>query len=84
MYKRQSCGTVNSATGGLADEAYLKIISDNKTLVKETVVVTINGSKMCIRDSVTSNGTCCIGIVEVRIDVDPLIEEVLHLSLIHI
>lgn len=37
-----SCGTVNSATGGLADEAFLKIISDNKNLIKEPVVVTIN------------------------------------------
>ena len=39
-----SCGTVNSATGGLADEAYLKIVSDNKTLIDEPVVVTINGT----------------------------------------
>lgn len=37
-----SCGTVNSATGGLSDEAYIKIVSDSKALANKTVVVAIN------------------------------------------
>ncbi len=38
-----ACGTVNSATGGFTDEAFVKVASDNPAIIKTSVQVTIDG-----------------------------------------
>lgn len=37
-----ACGSVGSATGGYADEGYVKVVSKNKELIKTTVAVSID------------------------------------------
>lgn len=37
-----ACGSVGSATGGFADEGYVKVVSKNKELIKTTVAVSID------------------------------------------
>lgn len=40
-----ACGTVNSAYGGLTDEGFIKISSENSQLLESSVYVSINGNQ---------------------------------------